>query len=98
MFKMIILNVAIKRKSGEITVTRSEFRHQDFYIRLAFEKVFIYNKGARRRSQVARQESAKLPFGGPNPPVASNYFPKEFTAFHILLLFVVEISLTKAVK
>ena len=71
MFKMIILNVAIKRKSGEITVTRSEFRHQDFYIRLAFEKVFIYNKGARRRSQVARQESAKLPFSGSNPLVAS---------------------------
>jgi hypothetical protein len=41
---------------------------------LAFKNIFLYNKEARRRSQVARQESAKLPFGGPNPPVASNYF------------------------
>ena len=41
---------------------------------LALENIFIYNKEARRRSQVARQESAKLPFVGPNPTVASNCF------------------------
>ena len=41
---------------------------------LAIEKIFLYNKETRRRSQVVRQESAKLPFSGPNPLVASNCF------------------------
>ena len=53
---------------------------------LANEKIFLYNKEARRRSQVVRQESAKLPFSGPNPLVASNCFYR------------VEIFAAKAVK
>ena len=54
---------------------------------LANEKIFLYNKDARRRSHVVRQESAKLPFSGPNPLVASNCF-----------LQTVEIQAAKAVK
>ena len=41
---------------------------------LALENPILYNKVTRRRSQVARQESAKLPFSGSNPLVASILF------------------------
>jgi hypothetical protein len=72
--------------SLQLSPTRGERAERPCFW-LAIEKIFLYNKETRRRSQVVRQESAKLPFSGPNPLVASNCFSKP-----------VEIFAAKAVK